>query len=149
MKIRKQDGFSAVEGLLILVVVVVIGLVGWFVYQKQQTSKDKSSQRATKNQTITELVASVKEKVSQEVPAVKVTGAEEDNYSDSVSYKVANFDYLSTVAVGSKVVVYYTPKKPAQFETEDQEASASQQNEQTLSPAKDIILNVLRENGFN
>lgn len=144
---KNQKGFNAVEGLIILVIVGLIGFVGWIVYQKQNTDKEKPNQQVTKNQTITEIVASVKEKVGQEVSTVKTTAAEEGNYNGYVSYKVAGYDYLSSVE--TKVLVNYAPKNPAEFETEDQEANARKENEQTLSPVKTIIQNTLQENGFS
>ncbi len=150
---KNQKGFSVVEGLLALVIVVVIGLVGWFVYQKQLATKDKSSQQASdkpsqqasKNQTITEIVTSIKERISQEVPAVKVVGAENRWGSRNVHYKVANYDYLSTVE--SKILVNYVLKNPVKPGSA-LEASLQQLNQPILSPVKDIILSVLHENGF-
>ncbi|MGH7158248.1 MAG: hypothetical protein ACREGD_04250 [Candidatus Saccharimonadales bacterium] len=43
-----QRGFTAVEGVIIVVVLVLLGLVGWFVYDRMQ--KDKSSEMTTSEQ---------------------------------------------------------------------------------------------------
>ncbi len=143
---NNQKGFSAVEVLIILAVIGLIGFIGWFVYQKQNTDKENPNQQITKNQTITEIVASINEKVGQEVSTARATGAEEGNYNGYISYKVAGYDYFSTVE--TKVLANYTPKDPAEFETEDQEADARKENEQTLGPVRTIIQDALQENGF-
>lgn len=36
---KNQKGFSAVEALLVLVIIGLLGLVGWYVYSNRQTSK--------------------------------------------------------------------------------------------------------------
>lgn len=38
-----QKGFSAVEGVIILVVVGLIGLVGWYVYTTQSKQQDSQT----------------------------------------------------------------------------------------------------------
>jgi type II secretory pathway pseudopilin PulG len=45
---KNENGFSAVEGLLVLVVVAIVGFVGWYVWQaKQNTDKNLSVARST------------------------------------------------------------------------------------------------------
>lgn len=49
-KLKKNElGFGAVEGILILVIVLLIGVVGWFVYKNQ--NKAISSTSATTSKT--------------------------------------------------------------------------------------------------
>lgn len=43
---KKQDGSGAIEIILIILVVVAIGFVGWFVYHTKQSS-DKTLDQAT------------------------------------------------------------------------------------------------------
>jgi len=43
---RDQAGFSAVETILIIVIVAIVGFVGWFVYHSKQNS-DKALDAAT------------------------------------------------------------------------------------------------------
>lgn len=47
-KLNNQTGFSAVEALLILVIVGILGFTGWFVYHSQNVAnKDYTSQAST------------------------------------------------------------------------------------------------------
>jgi hypothetical protein len=43
MKNLDNKGFGLVEGLLLLVLVVILGAVGWYVYDVQKDNKNKSS----------------------------------------------------------------------------------------------------------
>jgi hypothetical protein len=45
---KNQDGFSAVEAVLLLVIAAIIGLTGWYVWSNRaKTSNDKSTSTAT------------------------------------------------------------------------------------------------------
>lgn len=76
-KIQKNEaGFSAVEALLILVIVAVIGAVGWFVYSKHKTTTPVSSTNTTArtttqitpNKTTGQVVATADKKVQVTLP---------------------------------------------------------------------------------
>ena len=58
---KNQKGFSAVEGLIILVIVLLIGAAGWFVWQRNQddnieSAATKTSQATTKNSSDEKLI---------------------------------------------------------------------------------------------
>ncbi len=122
---------------LALVVIIVVGLLGWALY---------SGIGAVKHQTRAELVESIRQKVSKEVTTVKTPSAEEGIHNTYISYKAEGYDYLSTVE--SSTSLQYAPKDPVVYSSQDQEAAAEAQNKRILQPAKVIIQDVLRENGF-
>jgi cytoskeletal protein RodZ len=51
-KLKNQSGFSAVEALLVLIVIGILGFTGWFVYHAKQTS-DKNYSTANSSKTPT------------------------------------------------------------------------------------------------
>lgn len=52
--LSNQKGFSAVEAIVILVVVALLGLGGWFVWQSNKDDKPKESSSTSKNKTNTD-----------------------------------------------------------------------------------------------
>lgn len=112
------------------------GVTGWLLYQKH----------VARGRTLTQIVAQARDKIAESVPAVSVTGAADGNANGQVSYKVAGYTYFTTVT--SKVSVNYALKTPVQSASADQEASARQRNKQSLRPARDAIVRVLRDSGF-
>ncbi len=66
---KNQRGFSAVEGLLILVIVGLIGFTGWYVWQaKSNTEKTLNQASSTSSSSVTKTV-----KVKQTTPEQTLT----------------------------------------------------------------------------
>src|SRR6266705_3345452 len=58
IKLKNSMGFSAVEALLILVVIGILGFTGWFVYHSQKVAnKDYSSQSSVQTSTTKKTIA--------------------------------------------------------------------------------------------
>src|SRR5579871_5801589 len=93
MKILKQNGFSAIEGLLILVIVGLIGFTGWYVWHsKNNSDKALSEAQAVSNSTLPKTAASSSSSVTkQEFVTIKEWGVRAP-YSGklTLSYKLSD-----------------------------------------------------------
>jgi hypothetical protein len=137
---------------MVLLVLVLGGAAAAFFLTKDTAAPAVTQQVTTRQQpkqhlALAQLITAVKQKITQDVPAVKVTGADEGNYNGSVSFQVTGYDFLSTVT--SKNLINYAPKQPSPVTTEDQEAAARAQDEKVLRPVNTQILDVLQQNGFS
>lgn len=95
---KREKGFTLVEGLIILVVVILIGGVGYFVFANRDSNKDKNdTNNQTSQQKDSEESADEAEAKYLDIPEVgvriKLTGAVEGAY-----YSVSNegYAYFST-----------------------------------------------------
>ncbi|HSW80085.1 MAG TPA: hypothetical protein VLG47_04900 [Candidatus Saccharimonadales bacterium] len=50
---KKQNGFSVVEGLLVLVIVGILGFTGWFVWHSQHSTNKLNTQSISDSQPVT------------------------------------------------------------------------------------------------
>lgn len=141
MKFRKQDGFSNLNAVFVVVALVVIGTVGWFVVQNR-FAKPESTSKLTMN----EVVTLVKDKVKSDAPEAIETGSEEGNYNGLVIYKVEGYEYLSSVE--TKTSVNYKLKNPTLYTMDDQAAGAMRKDTIALNPVKATILSVMGDNNF-
>jgi hypothetical protein len=80
----KQKGFSAVEVLVIVVVVAVLGFVGWRVYDSQQSKTENSQAEATP-----------KTEMSDDEPTVSEPEDTSSNFTYSVPSGWKNVDHWS------------------------------------------------------
>ena len=88
---KNQNGFSMVEGLLILLIVGIIGFVGWYVWRsKNQTDKTLNTAATTSNATNAAKTTSASQKnVCQIVPTTAAPDWKtftDDKYKFSISY---------------------------------------------------------------
>jgi len=57
---KNQNGFSAIEGLLILVIIMIIGFTGWFVWHARNNASHSLNSAIKEQSTITKLTFSKK-----------------------------------------------------------------------------------------
>ena len=77
---RSQKGFTAVEGLLIFVVVGIVGFAGWYVYDSGQKTNDIYD-KSTNVDTPTK---ASKKQAASDVQSTPITQALIDNIADSI-----------------------------------------------------------------
>jgi cytoskeletal protein RodZ len=96
----KTKGFSTIEGLLILVIVLILGGVGWYVWHSTNDA----------NKTLNE---ADKTSNSQALPKQQSTTSTKTakSYNPSVVSKIANFDNASDSLKEALVNVYYNDAK--------------------------------------
>jgi hypothetical protein len=90
-KIQKSEqGFSSVEAMLILVIIVLIGIIGWFVYKDHQTATNttKTNVTATNNHGPSTKTTTVKAAIANQnvvkIPELGIELAVPDSIKDLV-----------------------------------------------------------------
>jgi cytoskeletal protein RodZ len=98
---KTQKGFTVIEGLLILVIVGLIGFVGWYVYQAKQATDENLNTAASTNTAV-----KVMKKTTASVPStnyfvIKELGVKfiDTNNPNGLSYTVDSSESTSTDTV--------------------------------------------------
>jgi len=86
---KNEKGFGAVEGILIIVVVILLGAVGWFVYDRNHGKATTSSAPATSTTTPTVNTKSTVDYLTIKEWGVKVPQLPAGN---KVSYQISDYD---------------------------------------------------------
>jgi uncharacterized protein (UPF0333 family) len=96
----KNKGFSTIEGLLILVIVLILGGVGWYVWHsKNETDKTLSqANNVSKNEPVTKKQSITSPQTSK-------------SYGPSITSKIVNFNTASDSLKAALVNNYYSDAK--------------------------------------
>ena len=103
MKTKNQNGFTAIEGILLVLLLAGIGAAGYFAYQARQNKPSYSAAQVTqkpKTNTQVSTASDVSEK-DQIIAAVKASGTADGNGNVSYPTQVTVKDIAGDNAQGS------------------------------------------------
>lgn len=152
---KNQKGFSVIESLLILVIVVIIGSLGVYVYKQNKTSETQESNISPKSVTeLQETISKITAKVREDQPTVKVHGKGSIG-GGPISILVKGYDFQTVVRstdsvtfsrANSEVEKLTSILNDPQYET--QYDVAAQKDKEAMKPTADLAIKFMSANGY-
>jgi predicted negative regulator of RcsB-dependent stress response len=87
---NNEKGFGAVEGLLVIVIVVLIGVAGWFVYQRRHSS---TPSQTTHTQAPTQSGPASREQVKTAADDFLISQVGKDRFAKYYSFEQSRTSY--------------------------------------------------------
>jgi hypothetical protein len=151
---RNQRGFSTVAVLAIIVMLVVIGAVGYRVYKNNSGQSKKVATEPIKS--LDTVIADVKSTVLKDFAQVKVNEVPQSEFAGNVHYKVDGYSYNVTADSYAHHVTFLlkdsafdkAQKTDSDGLQESEYSAARQADTESLRPVNEQIQSMLQAQSF-